>query len=148
MKRTDIQPIFMDGFESREDLINNFQGETYSMEANEGRGGYIPDPDNIIKDGFHVLFAIYEQEAYEGSAFVLIGRDGKLFEVNGSHCSCMGLEGQWEEEETTVEALRHRMEKGELGKESEWDYENHVYKYKDKFGAVLEAQLVLWETAE
>lgn len=53
-----------------------------------------------------ILAAIYGQESYEGSAFVLFVRDGKLYEVHGSHCSCHGLEDQWTEEETTVEALR------------------------------------------
>jgi hypothetical protein len=28
--------------------------------------------------------------------------------VNGSHCSCHGLEGQWEPEETSMKALEHR----------------------------------------
>lgn len=45
---------------------------------------------------------------YSGSAVVIFRRDDKLFEVHGSHCSCMGLEEQWEPEETTIEALRMR----------------------------------------
>lgn len=40
-----------------------------------------------------------------------------LYEVNGSHCSCYGLEGQWEEEETTVEALAYRLTNGTFGKD-------------------------------
>jgi hypothetical protein len=66
-------------------------------------------------DGVTVLLASYETASYEGYAFVLFERDRKLYEVNGSHCSCYGLEGQWEPEETTVEALRRRMEEGKLG---------------------------------
>lgn len=47
-----------------------------------------------VQDGEHVLFAVYEDENYEGSAFVLFkGTDRKLYEVNGGHCSCYGLEG-------------------------------------------------------
>ena len=46
---------------------------------------------------------------------MLFRKDGKLYEVNGSHCSCYALEGQWEPEETTVEALRHRVINGRLG---------------------------------
>ena len=38
-----------------------------------------------------------------------------MWEVNGAHCSCYGLEGQWEPEETTVEALRYRVNNGTLG---------------------------------
>lgn len=55
-----------------------------------------------------VLLAYYTYEDYSGSAFVLYQKDGKLFEVHGSHCSCYGLEGQWEPEETTYAALSMR----------------------------------------
>lgn len=65
--------------------------------------------------GVEILLASYSTEGYDGSAFVLFRRDGQLYEVNGSHCSCYGLEGQWEPEPTTVEALRHRMTEGNLG---------------------------------
>lgn len=54
------------------------------------------------------IYAYYNQECYEGSAFVLFTREGKLYEVNGSHCSCYGLEDQWSPEETSVEALNKR----------------------------------------
>ena len=73
-------------------------------------------------DGCHVLIAVYDQEEYSGSAFVLYEKDRKLFEVNGSHCSCHGLSEvyfgvdddvtQWQPEEVTLEALKHRLEKG------------------------------------
>jgi len=59
-------------------------------------------------DGAEVLFASYENEDYSGSSFVLFRKGGTLYEVHGSHCSCYGLEGQWEPETTTLEALRHR----------------------------------------
>lgn len=65
--------------------------------------------------GIDVLLASYSYSNYSGDAFVLFKKDGKLFEVNGSHCSCYGLEGQWGPEETTVESLKHRLEKGRLG---------------------------------
>lgn len=54
------------------------------------------------------IYAFYNQECYEGSAFVLFVRKDKLYEVNGSHCSCFGLEDQWSPEETSVEALNKR----------------------------------------
>lgn len=66
--------------------------------------------------GVNILLASYLQEGYEGDAFVLFQKDGKLFEVNGGHCSCYGLEGQWEPKESSVEELRHRLEKGYLGR--------------------------------
>ena len=66
-------------------------------------------------NGVNVLLASYGTQDYEGSAFVLFERSGKLYEVNGDHCSCYGLEGQWEPEETSVAALLHRLDEGCLG---------------------------------
>lgn len=78
-----------------------------------------------VEDQFHckipidekILLAVYTQECYEGSAFVLVQNvvTGNLFEVNGSHCSCYGLEDQWEPEAVNVRALRNRMKDGHVG---------------------------------
>lgn len=61
-----------------------------------------------------IIIASYTCGDYSGDAFVLYldRSDGKLYEVNGSHCSCFGLEGQWEPEEVSVDAMKHRIEKG------------------------------------
>lgn len=64
--------------------------------------------DTSVLDGCDVLLAAYTYEDYSGDAFVLFRKDGILFEVNGGHCSCYGLEGQWEPEETTTECLLKR----------------------------------------
>ena len=64
-------------------------------------------PDNPATED-EILFAEYYAEAYEGSAFVLFKRDGKLYEVLGAHCSCYGLEDQWKPEETSWAALKMR----------------------------------------
>lgn len=67
--------------------------------------------------GATVLVASYTYEHYSGDAYVLFERDGKLFEVEGSHCSCFGLEGQWKPEEAEREAIIHRLTKGTWGEE-------------------------------
>lgn len=48
-----------------------------------------------------IILADYDIDGYDGSAYVLFTRDGKLYEVSGGHCSCMGLEDQWDEEEVS-----------------------------------------------
>ena len=53
-----------------------------------------------------IIFASYHVDGYEGGAFVLFWRDGQLYEVNSSHCSCNGLE--WDPEPTTWAALAAR----------------------------------------
>jgi hypothetical protein len=63
-----------------------------------------------------VLFASYTYEDYNGDAYVLyLAYDGKYYEVNGSHCSCNGLEGQWEPEEANLTEMYHRLTKGTFG---------------------------------
>lgn len=61
---------------------------------------------------YKIIAATYDQGGYDGDAFVLMENNGKLLEVHGSHCSCYGLEGLWDEEETTIESLKYRMDKG------------------------------------
>lgn len=62
-------------------------------------------PEAITSD--ELVFARIDEGGYEGSAFVLYRRNGKLWEVNDSHCSCNGWEN-WSPEETTVEAIEMR----------------------------------------
>ena len=77
-----------------------------------------PQPEPHERPEFQdikVLLASYAYECYEGDAFVLFRKDDKLYEVNGGHCSCYGLEGQWSPEETTIDTLEHRLKEGNLG---------------------------------
>jgi len=75
----------------------------------DGREQMMHDFQIAEKDleGVEILYAVYTYEEYAGSAFVLFRKDGKLYEVNGGHCSCYGLEGQWLPEETNVDAIRN-----------------------------------------
>lgn len=59
-------------------------------------------------EGVEILYAEYDCADWEGYAHVIFRKEDKLYEVNGSHCSCAGLEGQWEPEETSVIALLSR----------------------------------------
>ena len=58
--------------------------------------------------GATIFMGEYTYESYEGSAMVVFEKDGVLYETNGGHCSCRGLEGQWSPEVTTIEALEMR----------------------------------------
>jgi hypothetical protein len=64
-------------------------------------------PADALK-GAVVYLAWYKYEDYSGSSLVIFKQNGKLYEVNGGHCSCNGLEGQWEPEETSWKALGMR----------------------------------------
>ena len=100
-------------------------------------GDFQIDANGLEKEGVYMLLGIYEYEDYSGSAFVLFLKDDQLYEVNGGHCSCYGLEGQWEPEETSVKALKHRLEKGNLG------YWCHEKEFKHALEGVLNMMPIL-----
>lgn len=68
-------------------------------------------PEETLEN-FDVIIWDYTYENYEGSAFLLLKdkNTNKLYEVNGYHCSCYGLEGQFELEEVTKKELMFRLE--------------------------------------
>lgn len=93
------------------------------------------DEDISSFEGVKIIFAAFTGDTYEGKAFVLFERNGKLYEVNGSHCSCFGFEDQWDPEEASIAELRHRMEEGELGEDHACgDYDN----FADELREVLD----------
>ena len=61
---------------------------------------------------YSIVIAWYRYEDYEGSAYVLAEKDGKLFECEAAHCSCHGLEECWNPSEVTVAYLEQRLLKG------------------------------------
>ena len=80
------------GFDDKKDVANQFQIS--------------------LDDDIHILFAEYNNEDYSGNATVIFEQKGKLYEVHGSHCSCYGLEGQWDPEQSTYEDIIARAKNG------------------------------------
>ena len=76
--------------------------------------------DDSLNNAF-IILAWYGYGDYDGSAFVLFEREGQLYEVNGGHCSCYGLEECWDPEETDAKALIHRIDNGNLGQDGYYD---------------------------
>lgn len=68
--------------------------------------------DKSVVKGYRVIVAGYSYEDYSGSAFVLLKKGHKYYEVHGSHCSCYGLEGQFDIEESSKASLKHRVDQG------------------------------------
>lgn len=90
-------------------MANDFFPQRYNYAASRYED-VIPPLDFPSDD--EVLIASYDTPPYEGDAFVLYEKDGKLYEVNASHCSCNGLEECWSPEETSWGALAMRDVKG------------------------------------
>lgn len=84
--------IYKGDFENWQDVIDSFG-------CNE------PEPEQV-------LLAEYDTYPYEGYAIVVYRNGNKFFVVEGSHCSCYGLEGEWQPEEydreTFIAAMKLR----------------------------------------
>ncbi len=89
--------MFKGEFADAEDVFSSFQ---------------VPSGD---REGVRVLYADYDCHDYEGSAFVFFLQKGKFYTVSGSHCSCYGLEDQWDPEEITIAEIRHYGDKSSAG---------------------------------
>jgi hypothetical protein len=82
--------------------------------------------------GAEILYAHYTDEDYCGYGAVVYLHGGNLYMVEGSHCSCNGLEGQWVPIQTTVGAMRmmresaHRPEFKQFLDYLETDYMGYV----------------------
>jgi hypothetical protein len=85
-----MDKIYFENFACIDDVFDNFG---------------VPCED---RHGIEMIYASYDCPPYEGYAHVIFVRDGKIYEVNGSHCSCFGLEDQWQPEETSAIALLAR----------------------------------------
>lgn len=82
--------MFHNDFDSVKDVIRN-----YGIKESE-------------LEGATIIHADYTYEDYSGSSYVLFYKGGKFYEVHGSHCSCYGLEDQWDPEEVKVADLLAR----------------------------------------
>jgi hypothetical protein len=54
---------------------------------------------------YNVVYCYYLYENWTGNSELLLEKDGKLFVVSASHCSCYGLERQFEPEEISVKEI-------------------------------------------
>lgn len=98
-------PIY-DGFENWQDVAVNFNtGYAWDDEAKAAALIKIPEPEEVI-------IAADNQEGYEGDAWIVYRNGEKYYEVEGSHCSCMGFEGQFDPQEyENAELLLAALEK-------------------------------------
>lgn len=92
LKALRVTPIYAGDFANRADVF----------------GSFAKADDSDIQ----LLYTSYEYEDYSGYAVVIYYRKStkKYYEAYGSHCSCYGLEGQWDgDEEIVAEELVKRI---------------------------------------
>lgn len=59
-----------------------------------------------------ILVASYVREDWSGQAIVIYREGGELFIVEGSHCSCYGLEDQWNPDRIDLAYIDYRTRNG------------------------------------
>ena len=87
-----VKPIY-DGFSGKEEVFAQFE--------------------KPLDEDIQIVYAFYDTPLYEGYATVIYYRKStkKYYEAYGSHCSCFGLEGQWDgDEEIVAEELVKRID--------------------------------------
>lgn len=118
--------VYLGSFDSIVDIISQFESIYISTDsyyndksewADKDRSEINEQLNGDYKD-VNIILATYEAEGYEGYAYVLFEKNGKLYEVIGSHCSCYGLEGQWSPDKVDFEELKHRLVEGTFGESS------------------------------
>jgi hypothetical protein len=85
-------------------MKDNFGTSRYDYE----KEAYITNDIEGFAIDEEVLFACYDIDGYEGNAYVLLQKDGKLYEVDAYHCSCYGLEDGWQPKEVPLAYLKNR----------------------------------------
>ena len=128
------KPVYLNDWKDKFSLIADFDYIYITKAEYEAKQSPYSDEENWLKlkekmkkallkwSDINILFASYNFADYEGKAWVLLEKEGKLFEVNAEHCSCYGVEGQWEPKQVSLEELKHRLEKGTLGKDGSLNY--------------------------
>lgn len=84
----------------------------------------------------NLLLASYSQEDDSSYAFLLYELNGRLYEINASHDSEVDFKGQWQPEETVLEALHFRLTRGHLGSK---EASSNIF--ADELKAILNSRL-------
>lgn len=113
----DFEDIYIDQKEYEAETAP-YANEEYWIEKKEQMKIVLEKWKNV-----NILFASYGCANYSGDAWVLFEQEGRLYEVNGGHCSCYGLEGQWSPEEVDLKELENRLVNGTFG-EDDWSDNN------------------------
>lgn len=106
------KPVYLGDWQSKEDLICEFEDLHPDLQDDDKE-----ELKQTLKEweDINILFAVYDKGSYDGRAFILLEKAGELYEVNAAHCSCFGLEGLFNLEETSLKVLEHRLIEGTLG---------------------------------
>lgn len=91
--------IYQGYFKDWDAVVDNFFYTAYGDEQAKANAREAnPEPDQV-------LLASYGGGGYDGDALVAYRQGDKYYTIEGGHCSCYGLEGQWKPEEYDYETF-------------------------------------------
>lgn len=97
--------MYVGEFTCWKDVSDAYKGDRSSW-TDSDKVPDIPEPQEVV-------YAYYDSHGYDGTSSVIY-REGELYYVvNGSHCSCYGLEGQWQPEEYELSLLVAAIQKAD-----------------------------------
>lgn len=99
-----VDKILNGGFLTREQQVSEYE-QYFESQYNYETRQY--EPKKVMPNNLIIFWSRYTYEDYDGDGEVWgFNTDNQLFfNVSGSHCSCYGLEGQWEEEYYTYDEM-------------------------------------------
>lgn len=94
-------------------MLGNYENWLEYRNEFEHRAWATEEPLKDFKEPDEIILMYYSYEDYSGEAWCIYREGNEYFEVNGGHCSCHGLEDQWEPEElgdleSTINCLEKR----------------------------------------
>jgi len=129
--------VYLNNFDCWEDVLNAFGG-IYEWDSNtEASKKFLannPEPEKVF-------YANYDTDSYEGSALVIWYDKGKYYFLQGSHCSCYGLEESgfdpevYDTKKVFLQALEKMNYVYTLSQEDFKDLIEVIRKYRPKKGA-------------
>jgi hypothetical protein len=137
-----INRIISGDLMSREDQISEFNQYQNDERDDDYNLIITPMPENI-----HIFHSYYSYEDYNGYGY-LWGYDSDrdvFFYNSGSHCSCYGLEGQWDIEDHTYEEMVNYIERQIENDKDEEVRESYGYDSVKAEGRVELLKIILGE---
>lgn len=112
-----MKDVYQGSFGSWKDVASEFADFYCWNDEDYGNAlKVIPEPEEVI-------YANYGSGGYDGNALVVFRNGNNYYTVEGSHCSCYGLEGQWSPEEYVGKELFLEM----IDRRIESSYSNDDY---------------------
>lgn len=81
------------------DVAREYTGNTYGKNCDRNALAAFPEPDEV-------LYAVYDLNGYDGSAFVAYRNSDTYYTLEGRHCSCNQLKDDFDPDSHTLKEFK------------------------------------------